>query len=291
MHEKGIIDIDRDKEDFIYEESSVCILPVSHTYIPWHAHGFYELVLVVEGFCFHHIQDTVSLIMEGDVLLIKPGVSHQYSGIRECKIINCLFKREALTDDVMRELFALPEVSRLNLDTAEDFPQIHLEIKQCENLQKAMEQIEKEYRQKDIGWQFKIKTILYGILVDYARYCNNYKKRESVENRYSVYVNRAIQHVSECYAENLSVQSLAEVVGISPDYLSRQFRQMIGVTVHDYIQRYRISRSIGYLQQGYSVGEVAEKCGFSRISYFSYVFKKEVGISPTLYKQRLTEKE
>lgn len=290
MHKSGNIDIDMDNEDFIYEDCTVCILPNSHTYIPWHAHGFYELVLVVDGFCFHHIQDTVSLVMEGDVLLIKPGVCHQYSGTRECKIINCLFKQEALTDGVMEELLALPEMFRLNPDIEESFPQIHLDIKQSESFQKGLEQIEKEYRKKAIGWDFKIKTLLHSLLVDYARYCNDYKQQWSAENRYSMYVNRAIQYVAEHYTDDLTVQQLADTVGVSPDYLSRQFRMMTGVAVHDYIQRYRISRSLGYLQQGYSVQEVAEKCGFNSISYFSRVFKKEVGVPPTLYKQRVIEK-
>lgn len=277
-------------EDFIYENCSVCITPATHAYIPWHSHAFYELVLVVEGFCFHHIQNTISLVKEGDLLLIKPGVYHQYSGTRECKLINCLFKPEALTGDIHEELFMLPDMSRLNPDSEESFPQIHLDIRQRENVQRWLEQIEKEYRKKAIGWQFKIKLLLYHILVDYARYYNDFKTREAAENRYSAYVSRAIAYVTEHFAEDVSVQSLAEHVGICPDYLSRQFRTAIGVTVHDYIQRYRISRSLAYLLQGYSVKEVAEKCGFHSIGYFSRVFKNEVGIPPTLYKQRLTEK-
>lgn len=277
-------------QDFLIDDHPVFILPDTHTYMEWHVHDFYELVLVVDGFCFHHIQNTVSLVMEGDVLLIKPGVCHQYSGTRECKIINCLFKHEALTNGVMEELLKLPEMFRLDPDSAESFPQIHLDIKQCESFQKGLEQMEKEYRKKAIGWDFKIKTLLHSLLVDYARYCNDYKQQWSAENRYSMYVNRAIQHVAEHYSEDLTVQQLADTVGVSPDYLSRQFRMMTGVAVHDYIQRYRISRSLGYLQQGFAVQEVAEKCGFNSISYFSRVFKKEVGIPPTLYKQRVIEK-
>lgn len=279
-----------DIQDFLIDDHPVCIVPDTHTYLPWHVHDFYELVLVVDGFCFHHIQNTVSLVMEGDVLLIKPGVCHQYSGTRECKIINCLFKQEALTGGVMDELLTLPEMFRLNPDIKESFPQIHLDIKQCESFQKGLEQIEKEYRKKAIGWEFKIKTLLHSLLVDYARYCNDYKQQWSVENRYSVYVNRAIQYVAEHYTEDLTVQGLADLVGVSADYLSRQFRRMTGVAVHDYIQRYRISRSLGYLQQGFSIQEVAEKSGFNSISYFSRVFKKEVGVPPTLYKQRVIEK-
>lgn len=277
-------------QDFLIDDHTVCILPDTHTYLPWHVHDFYELVLVIDGFCFHHIQNTVSLVMEGDVLLIKPGVCHQYSGSRDCKIINCLFKREALSGGAMDELLQLPEMFRLDADSEDSFPQIHLDIKQSESLQKGLEKIEKEYNKKSIGWQFKITTLLHSILVDYARYFNDYKQQWSAENRYSVYVNRAIQYVAEHYKADLTVQKLADHVGVSPDYLSRQFRMMTGVAVHDYIQRYRISRSLGYLQQGYSVQEVAEKCGFNSISYFSRVFKNEVGIPPTLYKQHLTEK-
>lgn len=284
------IDEQIDIQDFLIDDCPVVVSPDTHTLLPWHIHDFYELVLVVEGFCFHHIQNTVSLVMEGDVLLIKPGVCHQYSGTRECKIINCLFKKEALLEGVMEELLALPEMSRLDPSTEEFFPQIHLEIKQRESLQSLLEQIEKEYGKKKIGWQLKIKTLLYTILVDYARYCNDYKNRLSIETRYSVHIKRTIQYVAEHYTEDLTVQGLADYVGVTSDYLSRQFRKMLGVALHDYIQRYRVSRSLVYLQQGCSIGEIAEKCGFSSPAYFSRVFKKEMGVPPTFYLQQIKEK-
>ena len=279
-----------DIQDFLVDDCPVHVVPDVHIYLPWHVHDFYELVLVVEGFCFHHIQNTVSLVMEGDVLLIKPGVCHQYSGTRECKIINCLFKKEALLEGVMEELLTLPEMYRLDPDTEAFFPQIHLEIKQRESLQNLLEQIEKEYKKKNLGWQLKLKTLLYTILVDYARSCNDNKTILTIDARYSAYVSRTIQYIAEHYREDLTVQSLADYAEVSADYLSRQFRQMIGVPLHDYIQRYRISRALVHLQQGDSVGDISEKCGFSSLAYFSRVFKKEMGVPPTLYLQQMKEK-
>ena len=77
------------------ESDTIHVMAATHTTVDRHKHSFYELVFVREGYCLHHLADSVSLAMEGDILLIKPGVAHRYAGTRECKIFNCLFLQEA----------------------------------------------------------------------------------------------------------------------------------------------------------------------------------------------------
>jgi AraC-like DNA-binding protein len=111
------------------------------------------------------------------------------------------------------------------------------------------------------------------------------KRPEKNENAYPGYVTRTLHYIEAHYAEELSVQGLAEYAGISPDYLSRQFRKVTGIAVQEYIRRYRLSRAVAYLQQGCSVGETARKSGFRSITYFSREFKSEMGVNPSHYKK------
>jgi len=258
----------------------------SHKAISWHSHDFYELVFVTGGFCMHHLRDSASLTMEGDILFIKPGVSHQYTGTRECKIINCLFMKEAL-QDVLSELLLLPGIPQLLAEDSDFTLQIHLDMRERKILHKLLDQMAKECEEQEIGWQLKTKALLNSVLVECSRIYAAHDVEQSKENAYAGYVTRALCYIEEHYAEELSVQGLGAYVGISPDYLSRQFRKVTGIAVQEYIRRYRLSRAVSYLQQGLSVGETAKKSGFRSIAYFSREFKSEMGVTPSHYEKQL----
>lgn len=253
----------------------------------WHSHEFYELVFVSEGFCMHHLGDSVFLVMEGDLLFVKPGVYHRYTGTRECRIINCLFVPEALDDTVRTELLALPGMSRLLLGEAGDFLYMHLNMTENKHLRKLLEQMAKECEEKLPGWHLKNRALLHSMLVDCSRIYAAHDGKRLEKEMYSGYVTHAMRYIDEHYAKNtLTVREVGEAVGISPDYLSRQFRKMTGIAVQEYLRRYRLSRAITCLQQGCSVGEAARKSGFHSSGYFSREFKKEMGISPSHYEEQ-----
>ena len=256
----------------------------SHKAISWHNHNFYELVFVTEGFCMHHLRSSASLTMEGDILFIKPGVSHRYSGTRECKIINCLFMKEALEGE-LQELLLLLGIPQLLADDTDVAIQIHLDMQERKVLGKLLDQMTGECAEQKNGWQLKTKALLYSVLVEYARIYAAHAEAHCNENMYPGYVTHALHYIEAHYAEELTVQALGEYVGISPDYLSRQFRKVTGIAVQEYIRRYRLSRAVAYLQQGYSVGETAKKSGFRSITYFSREFKSEMGVIPSHYEK------
>ena len=73
-------------------------------------------------------------------------------------------------------------------------------------------------------------------------------------------------------------------MGVSGDYLSRQFRRVIGIAAQEYLRRYRFARSMELLQAGCPVGEVARQVGFRSLCHFSREFKREMGITPSQYR-------
>jgi AraC-like DNA-binding protein len=100
-------------------------------------------------------------------------------------------------------------------------------------------------------------------------------------------VRKAMAHVHEHYAEALTRETLARYVGVSEDYLTRCFRQELGVTPMAYLNRYRVSRAKELLAAGRkSMTEVAMAVGFSDSNYFGRVFRREVGISPSDYRRQ-----
>lgn len=85
----------------------------------------------------------------------------------------------------------------------------------------------------------------------------------------------------------LSVSVLANDAGISEVYFRREFGKCYGMPPNTYIKKVRIENAKAYLRTGYySVTETATRCGFDSISYFSYEFRRVVGITPRQYADR-----
>jgi YesN/AraC family two-component response regulator len=98
-------------------------------------------------------------------------------------------------------------------------------------------------------------------------------------------VRLAMAYMHEHYAEPISREAIARHVGLHENYLSRCFRQEVGATPMDYLNRYRVQRAKALLEDNRSVTEVAFAVGFSSSEHFSRVFRAEVGISPSAYRR------
>lgn len=84
---------------------------------------------------------------------------------------------------------------------------------------------------------------------------------------------------------NLSLQSIADVMKLSPGYLGRYFRSIESMSVADYINEVRLNQSLRLLEHSEdSIVEIMKKVGFSNESYFFKLFKKRMGITPNEYR-------
>lgn len=92
-------------------------------------------------------------------------------------------------------------------------------------------------------------------------------------------------YVQEHYADlNLSVSMIGGHFGITPQYVSRLFKEQTGQGLHDYISQVRTSAAKPLLQEGVSIEEISSRVGFSSSSAFIRVFKKYEGITPGRFK-------
>lgn len=266
-------------------DPAVRVMRAHHTNCGRHDHDFYELVYVTEGFCLQNSAGSVILLTEGDLFVIKPGVSHKYIGNRVTHIFNCVFDRQAV-GDALSELSPLPGLDRLfDQSSYEGLPRLHLTLSERKSCLRLLTMMYDECERRDIGWRARLKSLLVCLLVEFSR-----AYREHIGNipegaAYSAYVTQALSHIDAHYADSsLTVSAIAASVGVSSDYLSRQFRQITGIAVQEYLRRYRFARAMELLQAGLSVGDVAAQVGFGSLCHFSREFKREMGITPTQYK-------
>jgi two-component system, response regulator YesN len=98
-------------------------------------------------------------------------------------------------------------------------------------------------------------------------------------------VQRVMGLIQRRYWERLPLAELARQVGMSKHRLSRRFREVIGVTFRDYLQKVRLERAKVLLAAGHrSITEVAQDVGFADLPRFDKVFKRYTGVTPSDYR-------
>ena len=113
------------------------------------------------------------------------------------------------------------------------------------------------------------------------------------QNRYSpdVYVKRAAEFIRYNYA-TITVNDVVEYVGYSRSYFSSLFRQMMGISLQEYLMDCRIKRSKELLvKTEFSVQEIAMQVGYDNPMNFSRAFKARCGFSPAYYRQHVQQEE
>lgn len=94
------------------------------------------------------------------------------------------------------------------------------------------------------------------------------------------------QLILEKYSQKLTLEELAKTVYISPYYLSHLFKEQEGISVMDYLTRVRIEKAKTLLRnQRYNIYEISEIIGYSEPSYFSRVFRKKEGRTPSQFRK------
>ena len=126
-----------------------------------------------------------------------------------------------------------------------------------------------------------VTDYIAGIIEDAIRY------RDSIAtNRYRDIVDSAVKYIEENFSdEELSLNQLASHVNVSPNHLSTIFSQQTGKTFIKYLTEYRMDKAKELLRcTSKRSSEVSEAVGYKDPHYFSYMFKKTVGMTPTNYR-------
>ena len=95
------------------------------------------------------------------------------------------------------------------------------------------------------------------------------------------YAERAIDFIAEHYQHDISIQDIADELGISRYHLCRVFKESQGMTLLEYIAEVRMRHAKQLLEEtDLSVSEVARQVGFNNVTYFHKRFKQSFGITP-----------
>ncbi|SDK00406.1 helix-turn-helix transcriptional regulator [Sediminibacillus albus] len=131
---------------------------------------------------------------------------------------------------------------------------------------------------------FELVFNIINVQIDFNEltHLNNEKIIEAL-----IYIEKNLQNSDLC------LKNVSNHLFLNTAYFSRFFRGIMGIGFKDYLIKLRISKAKQMLESGHLVTDVCMAIGYTNLSYFSKVFKKEVGVSPSCYRKRyhMTDKE
>lgn len=101
---------------------------------------------------------------------------------------------------------------------------------------------------------------------------------------------QVLRYITTHFRQSISLDSLAQSLNYSPQYLSRKFKEQTGVTPTEYLIRLRIGEARSLLSATEaSLQEIATYVGYTDPFYFNRIFKREMGITPGQYRSKQRE--
>lgn len=109
---------------------------------------------------------------------------------------------------------------------------------------------------------------------------------------YSLPIRKAADTLRHNFSQNLSLEQLADHVGMSPSHLSRTFTKEVGMSISQYVAALRCEEAASMLRSGDTpISEISAYVGYLDNNYFVKVFKKQYGVTPSDYRAGNTGKE
>lgn len=249
-----------------------------------HFHTFYEICIMLSPDAVHFIEGVPHRLEPFDLVGISPNVLHksQYPAGKNCQRIIIQFNMPKTVAGLSNEYEQLLQLFH------QEVPIYRFDRELQEKLYRKLNEIYRIAQKTDpmrnliIHLKFiEFLTLMY-LNRDKNQYSNKSELSTMEKKIYSV-----AGYIHTHYPEDISLDLLAEKFDISVSYLSHQFKQVTGFSVTDYIQMTRI-RNVQALLLGTQtpITEVAAPCGFNSFSQFNRVFRKHIGISPSVYRKQ-----
>lgn len=252
-----------------------------------HEHrDFTELVIVLEGSAVHIVNNERFEIKKGDVFVMNEGVFHGYENPQNFKICNIMFRTETFISENydirllpgFHALFLLePKYnvengfkSRLKL-TPVAFSEIERLLKNCAN----------EYYSSESGRKTMVRSYFLQIVVLLSRLYGTNVRHKEIEG-----ISNAAAFMETHYMEDIGTDELLNVSHYSQRHFIRLFSATYNTTPQQYLLGIRIRHAYNMLRdKTLSVTEIATRCGFNDSNYFCRIFKKNTGMTPSMYRK------
>ncbi len=242
-------------------------------------HNFWEMVYVTEGNVIVSADNDVIRLQSGSVIFHKPLEFHSLSSVGDEPATVLVITFMATGEFIRKFEKRIIELSDNQIEEArkitEFFPApIDHNSQNIVNLLQIME--------KDLALGQKFKTLVELFIISLEN--EPLAKTTSVSNLETEIYKKAIDVLNDHKYTSISIEETASLCNVSPAYLKKVFRKYTGLGIHKYFLKLKLSEAKQMIKKGVPISAIAEKLSFCNQNYFSVVFRREEGMSPSKYK-------
>lgn len=263
-----------------------------------HWHQEMEINIVKSGSALFKIGEDTVTVNEGDAVVINADRIHSIipANDNDCIIVSVLFSPDYIFGS--KDSFVTTKY-REPISNNYDFPFMVVK-KDAASHKAALEcinQIVNDNLAKSYGYELITKGSLSKLWIWLLSVKNESRKKVLASVIDEERVKNSILYIHDHYADNLTLESLAENVNLSKSECCRCFKRAAGLTPFEYIMKHRVYVAAMKMQRGdkeaQAINDLAVLVGFNNASYFNKVFRKYIGMTPTAYRDiiKLTHRD
>lgn len=237
-----------------------------HTESTGHRHDFYSIELVTGGEAVQYINEEKYICREGSIVLMSPFDSHRYkySGVLILEFM--CFGEEMLFSDVWDnvDIDSFPYVAELN-------------DKELSSVLQDIANIREEKKRHDEMSEIMIKSTVNKLVATILR--SAHRKSEKRKHKD---IKSALSYIRYHFREPITMEQMADKLHITPSYFCRCFKDYTNQTFKEYVMALRLDYAMRQIKTtDKSITEICYESGFSTCAYFSKIFTKRFGKTPT----------
>lgn len=261
-------------------EHKVLDMPV---YMHWHE--FCELEFIVRGSGVHKYNNQVIPLEAGALYLQLPTDFHEVLVDEEDppELYSIKFSEGFIEPSVYQAVFSSNRQRQVVLRGKEYTDTLH-----------DFKQAQEEFLGDCVFREHVLKGLVEKIIIGLERSAapaDVFDETAGKPKDAAVSIRQCLVYIQNHYNQPITLKELAARSNMSPNYFSSYFRKNVGCTFQNYVKNLRMRFAVSYLANfEVPVYEVAEMVGYSNYEHFERMFRREIGVSPRIFRDTLREK-
>lgn len=251
-----------------------------------HWHEDVELLMPLRGYLTYNVSGINQVIREGNAIFV--NARHMHYGFSadgtDCDYLCLTFRPQLLcANEEVKNRYVLPVLASphfTHLVLRESIPEHR-------PLLAAVRRIATLDQEKAPGYEMLELSNLYILWQGIFRLAGS-QLAEAVSTDVNALVQKQmLEFVRTHYQERISVDAIAAAGGVCRTKCCQLFRRYLSRTPNDYLNSFRLEKGMELLKStSMTVTEIADACGFGSASYFTELFTRQKGCSPTAYRKQ-----